>query len=295
MSWDLEPDETLDLQDEKEKYNIHKSRNSQGFRDLDSVQFHDIPTKKFKHNKLKAQSTEYGSKPGVIQGSVNTSWQREHSGMSAPHQWHHLKSTVVPDFSVVTRPMRKHQFSTELGRHFLTMKHGPTAVPQTASSRQASQAPVPQLHGSTCIRQNLAAFPAPASTNLPHGTLTWKHGSNEGWWQLYTSRPLAAMDTITLWGSKGKETGGHDILVEYSQGRDTCNPRSWEVPAAGGSPLLLFLLTARFLHNPWENSADPESNSSHSKPATWAHCQGTLPEQYRCIFYPDKKEPWHLF
>lgn len=35
-------------------------------RDLDSVQFHDIPTKKFKHNKLKAQSTGYGSKPGVI-------------------------------------------------------------------------------------------------------------------------------------------------------------------------------------------------------------------------------------
>lgn len=166
--------------------------------------------------------------------------------MSVPHRWHHLKSTVVPDFSMVTRPRRKHKFATEPGRHFPTMKHGPAAMSQTLAS-------APQPHGSICISQSLAAFPAPCQHQFaPWGSLTRKHGSNEGWWQDYASRPLAATDTTTLWGSKGKEPGGHGNLMEFSWGRVTCSPRSWEAPAAGGSPLLLFLLTAIFLYNQWK-------------------------------------------
>lgn len=59
--------------------------------------------------------------------------------------------------------------------------------------------------------------------------------------------------------------------------RSRATPRSWETAAAGGSPLLLFLSTARFLYNPWRNTAAPEGNSSYPRTAIWARWQRTFP------------------
>lgn len=52
---------------------------------------------------------------------------------------------------MVTRPTGQHKFSTELRRHFPTVKHGPAAMPQTTSARQASSAPIPQDCGCTRV------------------------------------------------------------------------------------------------------------------------------------------------
>jgi len=56
-----------------------------------------------------------------------------------------------PDLNVVTGPMGQYKFSPACGRHFPTIKRGPAAMPQTASTRQVSSAPDPQSCGCTHI------------------------------------------------------------------------------------------------------------------------------------------------
>lgn len=79
-----------------------------------------------------------------------------------------------------------------------------------------------------------------------------------------------------------REQKGTVYWWNTTRGRSHATPQSREAAAAGGSPLLLFLLTARFLYNQWRNIAAPECNSSYPKTAIWAHSQWAFPYQYSC-------------